>query len=116
MANFAKTEFALEVKQKDGYSLREHLLNAWKISGEMPSELREAPPLPELSGYLWAYYIELHNRRANYGYGHVPLTHMEIEAWKRNTERKLDPWELKTIIGIDDVYMASLSRKKPEGS
>lgn len=111
MANFAKAEFALEVRQKDGYSLRKHLQAAWRASGIKPDELCNLPVIPELAKYLWDYFIELHNRRTNYGWGHVPLTFIEIDAWERKTRRTLDPWELKALLEIDGAYMASIPKK-----
>jgi hypothetical protein len=72
--------------------------------------------VPELVSHVWDYFLELHHRRGNNGYGHVPLTFLEIEAWERKTKRKLDLWELKAILAIDDAYIASLVKKPPEGS
>jgi len=114
LASFAQAEFALEARQKDGHTLREHLLSAWEQSGVRPEEF-DYPPLPDCVQYLWGYYTELHNRRGNFGFGHVPLTHSEIGWWQRNTLRRLDPWELEALLGIDTAYIASIA-KKPEGS
>lgn len=114
LADFATAEFALQVKQDDGCSLREHLNNAWEQSGIMPAELAEAPPLPAPGAYLWEYFVDLHNRRANNGFGHVPLTFLEVEAWKSARRRSLDDWELDAILDIDTAYIASIA-KKAEG-
>jgi len=114
LADFAQAEFALEAKEKDGHTLREHLTAAWRSSGVKPPELSN--PVPQLISYLWDYYLELHKRRGNNGYGHVALTFLEIEAWERKTQRKLDAWELKAILAVDDAYMVSLAKKSPEGS
>ena len=115
LANFAQAEFALEVRQKDGCSLRDHLESAWKQSGEKPQELIDAPPLPESGRYLWEYYLELHHRRVNYGWGHIPLGYGEILAWRTLTRRRLDPWELSALLEIDGAYLASIA-KPAEGS
>ena len=108
--NFAEAEFTLGVRQEDGFTLKQHLLTAWKQSGKKPQELIDAPPLPELTAYLWGYYQELHRRRVNYGWGHVPLSFSEVEAWARLTKRKLDPWELSALLDIDAVYLASIAK------
>lgn len=115
MAEFATADFALEVRQKDGYTLREHLQGAWDQSGIKPPEL-DVPPLPECAAYVWEYFVELHNRRGNNGFGHVPLSYSEIGWWKRLTRRSLDPWELKAILEIDAAYLASIAKKPTEGS
>jgi hypothetical protein len=116
LASFAVAEFALEVRQKDGHKLRDHLNSAWDQSGVMPEEF-DYPPIPEAIKYLWYYFIELHNRRGNFGYGHVPLLFSEIYHWKLLKLRKLDPWELDAILIIDSAYLASLDKKPgSEGS
>jgi len=115
LVEFATADFTLSVKQDDGHTLRDHLVNAWKQSGIMPDELRTAPRLPELTGHLWGYYLRLHRRRQNYGWGHVPLTYLEVEAWARLNKVTLDHWELDAILEIDDAYLAS-TVKSSKGS
>lgn len=112
---FAKADFTLSVKQEDGHTLREHLVAAWKQSGIKPQELKAVPVLPDLVAYLWSYYLKLHSRRVNYGWGHVPLSYLEVEAWARLNKLVLDPWELDAILEIDDAYIASVA-KAPKGS
>jgi hypothetical protein len=114
LANFAKAEFALGVRQEDGYTLRDHYKAAWRASGKKPEELK-VPKMPTLVKYLWDYFLELHNRRTNYGWGHVPLSFAEIDAWERKTRRSLDPWELEALLEIDAAYLASIPKKPTKG-
>lgn len=93
--------------------MRDHLLSAWEQSGKKPLELF-TPPLPTNIAYLWEYFIQLHNRRINYGFGQSPLSYLEIDAWSRLTKTKLDQWELKAIIEIDNAFIASIAKEKAD--
>ena len=115
MADFARAEFALDVRQEDGHTLKQHLITAWKQTGKKPAELA-VPDKPPSVEYLWEYWRELHRCRNNFGWGHMHLTHLEIDAWKRNTKRKLDPWELEAILQVDNAYIASIPPPKSKGS
>ncbi len=65
---------------------------------------------------MWDYFLELHNARSSNGFGPVPLSYTEIDAWRRLTNQRLDPWELSAIVRLDGVFMTvHAEASKPEG-
>lgn len=83
----------------------------------MPPELEDAPEMPELLGYLWAIFKELSRTRSHNGFNFMPLQFVEIDAWRRLTKRKLDPWEVSAILRLDALYIQSLGKKvNPNGN
>ena len=117
MVEHATAQFELDVRLKDGCTKREHLASAWRQTGIMPDELKAVPKLPLSIHYLWATFLELHRRRKSNGFGPVPLQYLDVEAWGRLTNRKLDVWELQAILGVDDAYLTvSAKHSKSKGT
>lgn len=77
-------------------------------------------PCPPAVEYLWEYFLEMHNRRRNYGWGATHITFDEIKSWCDLRKIRLDAWELDTLIKVDDKFMAvwakDEARKRPNGS
>ena len=116
MAEFAKADFALNARQKDGLTLRDHYLSAWEQTGEEPEELRKAPPMPEGVSYLWEYFGKLHRRRGSGVNGPEPLDHSKVLAWASLMRVSLDPWEVDAILGVDDEYLAASAAIASQGA
>jgi hypothetical protein len=103
------------LKQDDGFSKKDHLKNAHKQTGELPEELANAPKLPEAASYLWAYFLHLHRQRQISAGGVQPLSYGEIEAWTRLMKQPLDPWELNTLLRVDNAFLKVQQQKRNKG-
>jgi hypothetical protein len=81
--------------------LRTHLMAAYRQTGIMPDQLRDAPELPELGAHVWKWYCELDQCRKS----GEPITNRDILDWQQLYGQKLEPWELRAIKTIDRVYL-----------
>jgi hypothetical protein len=63
------------------------------------------PPMPEGALYLWVIFRRLSSRRGNNGFGGLPLTYPEIEAFDRLSGARLEPWEIEIIEHLDGLYL-----------
>ena len=71
----------------------------------MPEQLASEVELPELTSYLWRYFAELHAERSSNGFGPNRITSTGIKDWCSLNRIKLDPWEIKAIKRIDQLWM-----------
>ena len=71
--------------------------------------------MPECGAmYLVSYLYEIGPTLPN-GMGDVPLSHLEIEAWQRNTGIFLDAWEARLIHRASLEYLSESQRAtKPD--
>jgi hypothetical protein len=67
------------------------------------------PQFPEAVRYLWSAYWEIRSRRGGNGFGVVPITWGDIDAFARLTGARLAPWEVKVITALDDLWLRSVS-------
>jgi hypothetical protein len=49
------------------------------------------------------------------GIGSLPLTYSEIEAWKRSTDRLLEPWEARALVAMSREYVAFTTEASKPG-
>ena len=115
LVGYAEAEFRLSDDQPNGGTLREHLQVAEDQTGETIAELHPDPPPRELT-YLWTIFAELHSGRGNNGFGPLPLSYSEIDAWSRLTAQPLRPWEVAAIKRIDTAYIGHAATKSKEQS
>lgn len=113
MIAHAEAQFALSKPTPDGLTQRDHLQAHARSTGEIPAELM-LPEIPRGCVGLWNTFIELHNSRANTGMGPTGISFSDLLAWQQLTGVTLSPWELETILRIDQVAVASLSQKAPK--
>lgn len=113
MRDYGERQFALSARQKDGFSLRDHLENGWRQTGIKPEEL-DIEPLQHCIIYLWDWFIEISRGRTSNGFGPNAIGFVEIDAWQRVTGRRLDPWEIDAMLVLDAAYLASVPVEKPE--
>lgn len=106
---YARFEFELSKRQKDGATLREHLMLVWERSGQMPKHLAERPDLPDVLEPLWADFLDLHVSRGVGMGGPLPISFTDIDAWQRVTGNRLEGWQLAMIRRADAAYLATRS-------
>lgn len=98
---FAASEFRLSKRRKDGTTLRDHLLAAYRQSGIMPQELADAPTCPQSASHVWMWFLELSATRQTSGFSVSPISYGEVEAWASLTGTITEPWEVTAIRAID---------------
>lgn len=67
-------------------------------------QLQNTAGMPSLF-YLFNWFIELSNGRTYNIGGPNPLAFTEIEAWKRLTDRLVDPWEVAVFKRLDSIWL-----------
>lgn len=73
------------------------------------------PPFPKPLAYVWDAYQRLRKRKMMGFAGPSPIEWPDIDAFVRRSGLRLDPWELKLVEKLDDLYLeaAVASAKKP---
>lgn len=66
--------------------------------------------LPVVLAYVWDWFHELAARRTS-GMALNPITHADVLAWSRLTDRDVTPWEVHLLLRLDDTALASLREK-----
>jgi hypothetical protein len=114
LIEFAKNELFLSEKQKDGSSLREHLLNIQKQYNVTPPELVEIE-VSYLVMYLWESFLELNSTRQS-GMGVNAISYSEIKAYCELTQTRFSPYEIKVIKMLDRAFLEHYNKPTPESS
>jgi len=109
-AAYAAAHFELDAVQKDGSTLRQHLIGAWERTGIEPRRLAEADTLPVALEPLWQDFMELHASRANTGFGPARISFSEIDAFLRIRGGRFLPWQIDAIRRADAAYIASRAK------
>lgn len=103
MVAFARADFSLEVKNKQGITRRQELQSVARQLGFTPPEL-DLPPYPEIADYVFRWFYELNGGRQS-GMSANPLSWHEIKSWRDLTGVQLERWELVAIKRLDEVYL-----------
>lgn len=82
---------------------------AYKATGIMPDRLANEIELPRSVAHVWGYFCNLHSERASNGIGLSRITSTAIKDWCFVTRTKLEPWEVKAIKHIDNLWMESIN-------
>ena len=109
---YARHQFILNARQKDGATLRQHLQAVFSQTGKMPDQLANAPDMPEALAHVWIYFLELNRSRGNNGFSELHITFSEIDSWCRLYGISLEPWELSIIAALDNAYLTEQAKKK----
>lgn len=70
----------------------------------MPEELN-GPELPEMTEYLWQWFMELHIDRGFTETGPQTVSYQDIKAWADITHRAPRPGEVEAIKRLDYLYL-----------
>lgn len=71
----------------------------------MKAKLEREPP--DQVEYLWRWFGEISLARGSSGWGPLPISYMEIDAWSRLTSTVLEPWEVDAIRRLDMIYLSA---------
>ena len=97
LIDFAEHEFSLSKPNADGHTVREHLEQVERQTGQKIKK----PDLPSSLTHVWSAFVYLNSGRTS----GEPLTFPDIKAWTELTKTPLEPWAVEIIKRIDNVYM-----------
>lgn len=98
-------------KQADGATLREHLQRLEANTGRHDSRLDNA--LSEAAKPLWHLFAQLSARRGSGGFGPMPISPRDVQAWCEMRGLRLTPWELDTLDAMDDALLRAVAEQSP---
>lgn len=102
MREAAERKAKLDRPRKDG-TLRDHLLQVYKSTGEL-DPLLEEPDIPEIAQRAWETYWQIR--------GGEGLTYGEIAAYCAMVNVHLAPWEVRLLREIDAVVQRAMLEKE----
>ena len=102
----------LQARQADGAPLRTHLQRLAANTGKVDERLLIDRVHPGPAGVLDAYLSLGATRRS--GMGMHAFTLSDIEAWCRLNGVRLTPWELDTLIALDQAALAVATAQQAE--
>lgn len=78
------------------------------------------PPPSKHVRHLWQAYTDLCTTRPVNGMALSPLSRLEIAQWERDEMVRLEPWERRTILRLDQAFIAAntgtgASKTGPDG-
>lgn len=81
------------------------------MTGKCPDEL-DGPECPFELQYLWGIYLEITRTRQG-GFGPQAITYQEIASWSHLFRTRLAPWEVRTLVTLDQVSLTEVMPKRP---
>jgi hypothetical protein len=108
---YGEREFALNERQSDGATLREHMAIVAQQGGQVPDDAQPLE-LPAALAYLWRWFLDLSNARSGTGFGPAPITQLDLLAWCALHEVRLLPFELEAIRALDFLYLSAQATSK----
>lgn len=108
---FAENELALQEKQGDGLSLRDHLESVERQTGITPDQLKPLP-FPGALEYIWRDFVELSDERTTLN----PISYTELEAWNRLTNKQATTQEIGVIKMLDTVFLRHHKQQQADKS
>lgn len=114
MCEYARHQFRLNARGKDGKTLRETLEVVQRMSGREPDELA-CPDMPVGMAYLWDWFVRLNSTR-HVGMSAGAITEQEISCFFSNRKIAATAWEIEVIASLDQLMLESISSKVKNGS
>jgi hypothetical protein len=108
LVEFARHEFRLNKRGKDGQSLRDTLTVVERMKGFMPPEGVNPQEFPDTLYELWNWFLALHCARPT-GIGISPILESEIRAFCLNRSIRMTCMEIDAIRSLDRAAMNSFS-------
>jgi len=87
----------------DGCTTRQHLENIYRQTGRKPIDLENE--LPDFHAQVWADFLSLNSKRTSNGFGHNPITNLEIRAWCELYHITLPLSDIDLINRLDNEYL-----------
>jgi len=61
-------------------------------------------------------FLEVNTARQSSGFGPLPISYTELQAWCSLMDEKLSPWEVSMFRLLDNIYLDEANKKSQEGS
>ena len=104
---FAEHQFALDQRQDETGTVRDHLKVAAARGSVAARRRLEGPPLPPEVAYIWDWFRQLTAARA-YGIGGPsPISYPDIQAWIALTATPITPWEIGVLRSLDQSFLVT---------
>lgn len=112
MLEFARHEFRLGKRGKDGKSLRETLeVVARMKGGAMPEEGINPADFPDELAHVWRWFMDLNASRQPSGMaGLAAITYPDMQAYFQLRREHPAPWELDLLKRLDSVALESSAK------
>ena len=102
LADATRLTVRYETKDENGETRRQR-------NSRFGAKSPEITPPPE-AVHVWDWFwSELTGRRHS---GPEPLTHAELDAWKRNTARLVRPQEIEMLIAMDEAFLSEMRKEQ----
>lgn len=73
---------------------------------EAQAELDAAKQTPAHGAHVWSYFLDIAATRQSNGMALTRLSRIEIAQWAADELIVLEPWERRTILDIDALFVA----------
>lgn len=111
MIAYAVWAFPLDRPDDKGVSRRKHLESVERQTGKRPRAL-DGPEPPDALAYLLDWFRELSlGRQPGNGFGPARLTWADLAAWAALLCTGPEPWELRAILSLDNVWLDAMTGK-----
>jgi len=74
--------------------------------------LANQPDLPPLVAHVWGRFLELDRRGRDSGMDLMPISYRGLRDWREMTGQTLETWEREAVFRLDDLYMASVAKRR----
>jgi len=111
LLDYARFDFSLNARQSDGRTLRQHLEDVEKMTGETHPMTKDKPVLPPECLPTWRAFCSMSGRRSYGMNGPMPVSFLEMDAYQRVTGDTLRPWQIEAIERIDGIWLEEASKK-----
>jgi hypothetical protein len=81
-------------------------------TGRRPPEL-DTPPIPAWALHIVEWWGELNAARGGNGMGPNPIGWTDLAAWAALTGTEPSPFEVRTLLALDQAWLAAQSRARP---
>lgn len=86
----------------------------WKQTGIKPRELDAPAELDEMFLDAWQFFLKLHSKRANNGFGVSPISYLEMKAFFELHQLYPTHYELELIEQFDNVALEIFAKQQKE--
>lgn len=85
---------------------------AWQLANPGSTD---GPEIPWGGRRIWAIFLALNATRGSGGFGPLPISNVEIEAYLRLNGEIMRPWEMEIVRAMDRAYMEAAMNRNADG-
>lgn len=84
--------------------------------GRPVAELQDLATLPDSMGYVWGWFIELHNARTSNGFGLNPITYVDMQAYFDLYQIVPQDWQVQLIKQLDSIALSAFAKQQKDAA